>query len=191
MADSARAIIHFPYKSKATGKTYNSILLVRDLIDTRHRFALPGGQFDGRRDKNWEDTVRHEVGEELGLEVTRSRFIGSIPAARGGNHHFFVVSAEGMLNLDEYAKQHGLPREVDALGFYGAGRHNMLPESAQQGHLLALRGLYSWNSEWDQNGKRTEIEVPGYYFDRWRKIMEEIRQGEGRIPRDGNRGWRA
>ena len=189
MADSARAIIHFPYKSQATGKTYNSILLVRDLIDNQHRFALPGGQVD-KNDKTLEDTLKREVNEELGLTVTRSRPIGSIPAARGGTHHFFVATAEGVLNLDDYAKKNGLSREIDALGFYGAGSHNRLPDTMQQGHLLALRGLYRWNTEWDQNNRKPDIQVPSYYMDRWRKIMEGVRKGEGALPRDGNGGWR-
>lgn len=190
MADSARAIIHYPYESRGTGKKYNSILLVQDRLDRQKRFALPGGQFDGKKDKTWEDALKREVWEELGLRVTGERFVGSIPAALGGKHHLYVAEAKGNLELDYYLKQKGKDREVAALGFYGAGRHNMLPDNAQQGHLLALRGLYKWDPEWDPDKKTPEIAIPGRYFDRWRNIMEGVRRGEGVVPKDGNGGWR-
>ncbi len=150
---TGRAIIHFPYKSKSTKRTYNSIILGLQRINKE--YFLPGGQFDSKKDKSTLDTVVREVDEEFGLKALKSTarkaftFHGNVCV-----HDIYVLEAKGTLKLDT--------DELLGVGFFNAGRHNQIPKEYLSRHVQALTSYYSFPALW--NKRRTSIKIPGYYF---------------------------
>jgi 8-oxo-dGTP pyrophosphatase MutT (NUDIX family) len=151
---TSRAIIHFPYQSKTTGKTYNSVLL--GLENASGKYSLPGGQFDPNRDRNTEDTVRREVKEELGLDISSAKKIFSY-AGHVCEHDVYLVQARGTLKVD--------PQEIRSIGFLNAGRHNQIPGKKLESHVKAMFNEYFGTSH--QTRRSSPVSIPGHYFTGW------------------------
>ncbi len=149
---TGRAIVHYPYESRTSGKTYNSIILC--LEKTSGRYSLPGGKFKPKSDSDTFDTAAREVEEELGLRVSRLFFQKAFEFT--GNecrHDIYVVEAEGTLDIDKH--------ELKGIGFFNAGRHNQIPSNLLEAHVKALVSEYS-----RMGYKKTNsgIVIPGHYF---------------------------
>ena len=149
---TGRVIVHFPYRSKTTGKTYNSVLLG---LENNGRYSLPGGRFDSRTDKTTLDTALRELEEELGLKGLKSTaqkvytFNGRVLS-----HDIYVVEATGKLKVDT--------NELQGIGFFNAGRRNQIPSKKLERHVQALTSKYFGT----QHYKKTPsgIAIPGHYF---------------------------
>ncbi len=153
---AGRAIVHFPYRSKTTGKTYNSVILVLD--SGTGKYSLPGGKLDwSKGDGNTLDTALRELEEELGL-------IGDRGSARWvytfhGNvvtHDVYVVKASGTLYVD--------PAEVSGIGFFNAGRHNQIPDRLLERHVKELVSYFRNYRVPIYTSPVSKIKIPGYYF---------------------------
>lgn len=155
MADkikTGRAIIHFPYLSQSTGKTYNSILLS---LEKKGKYSLPGGQFDRRKDSNTLDTTAREIAEELGLDIDKTTakkvftYKGNICV-----HDIYSVEASGSLDIDT--------SELRGVGFFNAGNHNQIPDLKLESHVKALVTEYFGTRHYKKTS--SGIHIPGYYF---------------------------
>ena len=150
---TGRAIVHFPYRSQTTGKTYNSIILGLERVNGK--YSLPGGQFDPQEDSDTLDTALRELEEEFGLQASRSNaekvytFNGHVC-----DHDVYVVEASGRLTLDT--------DELQGIGFYNAGRHNQIPTAKLERHVQALTSEY-FGSRYERKIP-SGIVIPGYYF---------------------------
>ncbi len=151
---TGRAIVHFPYRSQSTGKTYNSIILA--LERASGKYGLPGGQFDpSKNDSDTKDTALRELHEELGLKASESS-AQKVYTFEGNDciHDIYVVEATGTLNVNT--------KELKGIGFFNAGRHNQIPSEYLERHVQALISEY-YGSRYERKTP-SGIVIPGYYF---------------------------
>lgn len=150
---TGRAIVHFPYRSRTTRKTYQSILL--GLERATDKYSLPGGKFNPSRDNDTLDTAIRELKEEFGLQALRLSaervftFHGDIC-----DHDIYVVEAAGRLRLDT--------NELQGIGFFNAGKHNQIPQQRLERHVQALVSEY-FGSRYER-ATPSGIIIPRYYF---------------------------
>lgn len=153
LTKTGRAIVIFPYKSKKTGKTYDSVLL--GLERANGKYSLPGGQFDSRRDRDTLDTALRELHEEYGLTASRLDakkvydFTGYVC-----DHDIYLINASGRLKLDT--------NELKGIGFFNAGGHNQIPDHKLERHVKALTTEYFGTKH--ETKTPSGIIIPGHYF---------------------------
>lgn len=187
---AVRALIYYPYTSHQTGKTYNSVLLVRNPYN-HDKLGLPGGQVKEEEKESDEQALRREIMEELGLEIASLKFIMQVNGSVS-DHQIYKVEASSS-HKDDNDKEKGYlvvnndgKREINGIGFYNAGRHNQLRDARDtgviEGHFgqLLERGFRQqipreWNS-----GDPLPFKIHSRDMQGWYGYAEGARTNEAR-----------
>jgi 8-oxo-dGTP pyrophosphatase MutT (NUDIX family) len=152
---TGRAMVHFPYRSRTTGKTYNSVLLSFERASGK--YSLPGGKFHRKKDETTLDTALRELEEETGLKGDRAS--AKLVRTYNGhvcNHDIYLIEARGTLNVDR--------KELMGVGFYNAGNHNQIPSSRLEKHVNGVS-----MPKKVPKGKKNKVNIPGSYFVKTRR----------------------
>ena len=124
------------------------ILLVKDALDPRKRYALPGGQFE-RKHGDFEHAAVTEVYEELKLAVKRGKIkelysLKAKPLPDGTPHEMriFVAKVRNSYRHGTLKRKHLQTDEVLDIGFLSGKRSSGGSRLPLQGHVSNVVANY-------------------------------------------------